>query len=187
MVVASTRRRSRLRRRGDVGSDTAFDVAVIGIDGAINLPTVGTYYQPMIQTNADINPGNSGGPLLDMSGRVVGIATSLIQVGNGAPAQGLSLAVPIDTPRRVANQLVQYGKVVDCAQVNRVVNSVPAADTGIKAGDVITSFGGAEIYNRDELLQRLVLQHPGDIVPVGVTRAGQALSLNLTLTEIRAP
>ena len=45
----------------------------------------------------------------------------------------------------------------------------------------------AEIYNRDELLQRLVLQHPGDIVPVAVTRAGQALSLNLTLTEIRAP
>jgi S1-C subfamily serine protease len=192
----------------------------------------------MIQTNADINPGNSGGPLLDMSGRVVGIATLLIEVGNGAPAQGLSFAVPIDTARRVANQLVQYGKVVDSelpymgmtladlemlsasaylptqppvssvpgttttsraasaaapasvdrgAQVDRVVNSAPAADTGIKAGDVITSFAGAEIYNRDELLHRLVLQHPGDIVPVAVTRAGQALSLNLMLTEIRAP
>jgi len=264
-----------------VGSDTAFDVAVIGIDGVANLPTVslgtastlqvgqplvvignpyglnqtlttgivsaldrpvsegqGTYYQPMIQTNADINPGNSGGPLLDMSGRVVGIATLLIEVGNGAPAQGLSFAVPIDTARRVANQLVQYGKVVDSelpymgmtladlkilsasaylpsqppvssvpgttttspassaaapASVDRgalvagVVNSGPAADAGIKAGDIITSFGGAEIYNRDELLQRLVLQHPGDIVPVAVTRAGQTLSLSLTLTESRAP
>ena len=186
MVVATSRRPSCFRRRGDVGSDTAFDVAVIGIDGAINLPTVGTYYQPMIKTNADINPDNSGGPLLDMSGRVVGIATLLIQVGNGAPAQGLSLAVPIDTPRRVADQSVQYGKVVDCAQVDRVVNSVPAG-AGIKAGDVITSFGGTEIYNRDELLHRLVLQHPGDIVPVAVTRAGHALSLNLTLSEIRAP
>ena len=51
----------------------------------------------------------------------------------------------------------------------------------------ITSFGGAEIYNRDELLQRLVLQHPGDIVPVAVSRAGQTLSLSLTLTESRAP
>ena len=116
-----------------MGSDTAFDVAVIGIDGAINLPTVGT------------------------------------TTTSRAP----SAAAPASEDRG--------------AQVDRVVNSVPAADTGIKAGDVITSFAGAEIYNRDELLQRLVLQHPGDIVPVAVTRAGQALSLNLTLTEIRAP
>jgi serine protease Do len=262
-----------------VGSDTAFDIAVIGIDGGPYLPTVsfgtastlkvgeplvvignpyglnqtmttgivsaldrpvsegqGTYYQPMIQTNADINPGNSGGPLLDMNGQVVGVATLLIEVGNGAPAQGLSFAVPIDTARRVANQLVQYGKVVDSelpfmgmvladlkilsasaylpnqppvssvpgtmttslagssaappsadrgALVARVVNAGPAADAGIQSGDVITSFAGAEIYNRDELLQRLVLQHPGDVVPVAVTRAGQPLSLSLTLTESR--
>jgi len=51
----------------------------------------------------------------------------------------------------------------------------------------LPAFGGAEIYNRDELLQRLVLQHPGDIVPVAVSRGGQALSLSLTLTESRAP
>jgi len=70
----------------------------------------------------------------------------------------------------------------------QVGNGAPAQclRLGIKAGDVISSLGGAEIYNRDELLQRLVLQHPGDIVPVAVTRAGQALSLNLTLTESRA-
>jgi S1-C subfamily serine protease len=73
------------------------------------------------------------------------------------------------------------------ALVAGVINSGPAADAGIKAGDVITSFGGAEIYNRDELLQRLVLQHPGDVVPVALSRAGQTLTLNLTLTESRAP
>jgi S1-C subfamily serine protease len=264
-----------------IGSDTAFDIAVIGIDAGSNLPTValgtastlkvgeplvvignpyglnqtlttgivsaldrpvsegqGTYYQPMIQTNADINPGNSGGPLLDMDGRVIGVATLLIEVSNGAPAQGLSFAVPIDTARRVANQLVQYGQVVDSelpymgmsladlkilsasaylpnqppvssvpgttttspaassapsasadrgALVARVVNAGPAADAGIQAGDVITSFAGAEIYNRDELLQHLVVQHPGDVIPVAVSRAGQTMSLSLTLTESRAP
>jgi S1-C subfamily serine protease len=260
-----------------VGSDTAFDIAVIGINGGSDLPAVtlgtastlevgqplvvignpygldqtlttgivsavdrpvsegqGTYYQPMIQTNADINPGNSGGPILDMNGRVVGVATLVVQVGNGAPAQGLSFAVPIDTARRVANQLVQYGKVVDSdqpymgmnladlkilsassylpsqpppasapatvnspasssgppdrgAEVVRVASTGPAANAGIQAGDVITSFAGVEIYNRDELLRRLVVQHPGDVIPIVLSRDGQSISLTLTLAESSAP
>jgi S1-C subfamily serine protease len=145
--------------------------------------------------------------------------------------------VPVDTARRVANQLVQYGKVVDSDQpymgmnlddlkilsassylptqpplssapttvnspaagsaapagVDRgalvvlVANTGPAAAAGIQAGDVITSFAGVEIYNRDELLRRLVIQHPGDVIPVGVSRDGNTLTFSMTLAESRGP
>jgi serine protease Do len=73
------------------------------------------------------------------------------------------------------------------ALVVLVANTGPAADAGIQAGDVITSFAGVEIYNRDELLRRLVIQHPGDVIPVGVSRDGNALTFSLTLAESRGP
>ncbi|HEV7666704.1 MAG TPA: trypsin-like peptidase domain-containing protein [Chloroflexota bacterium] len=259
-----------------VGADSAFDIAVVSIDGGFNLPTVplgtssglqvgdplvaignpygldhtlttgivsalnrpvsegqGTYSQSMIQTNTDINPGNSGGPLLNLNGEVVGVATLVVEVGNGAPAQGLSFAVPIDTARRVADQLVRFGKVVDTGQpyigatlvdlkvpssssylpdqptlpgvprmatspasittsppgpdrgalVSTVAAVGPAADSGIQAGDVITSFAGVDVYNRDELLQRLVVHRPGDVVPLGIIRGGHGVTLTLTIGE----
>src|SRR5260370_8518401 len=64
----------------------------------------------MVQTDAAINPGNSGGPLLDINGQVMGI-TTLVAAPQGIPAQGLGFAVPVDTARRIADQLVQSGKV----------------------------------------------------------------------------
>ena len=65
----------------------------------------------VIQTDAAINPGNSGGPLIDAEGRVVGI-NSQIQTGAGGGGNvGIGFAVPIDTARDVANQLIEDGEV----------------------------------------------------------------------------
>src|SRR4030081_2096398 len=69
----------------------------------------------MVQTDAAINPGNSGGPLLDINGQVIAI-TTLVAAPQGIPAQGLGFAVPVDTARRIADQLVQSGKVTHSGQ-----------------------------------------------------------------------
>merc|ERR1719215_2248848 len=63
----------------------------------------------LIQTDAAINPGNSGGPLLDSSGRLIGVNTAIISPA-GASA-GIGFAIPVDTVRRVVNQIIRYGRV----------------------------------------------------------------------------
>lgn len=63
----------------------------------------------MIQTDAAINPGNSGGPLLDTTGKMLGINTMIIS--NSGSSAGIGFAVPVSTARRVVNDLLQYGKV----------------------------------------------------------------------------
>ncbi|MBV9582351.1 MAG: trypsin-like peptidase domain-containing protein [Chloroflexi bacterium] len=225
-----------------IGNPFGFDHTLTsGVVSALNRPVSegqGSYSQPMIQTDAAINPGNSGGPLLDMNGQVMGI-TTLVASPQGIPAEGLGFAVPIDTAKRVADQLVQSGKVthsgqpylgVALADINRpdttpgfpgspgvpglpglpgqgggqrgqppaptaptgvdhgaLVTDVqaggPSAMAGLQTGDVIVSFDSYDIYNPDELLQRLVLHNPGDQVQVGVIRNGQQSTQSLTIGE----
>ena len=288
-----------------VGADSGFDVAVIRLDNASNLPVAqlgdssqlqvgdpvvtignpfgfdhtlttgvvsalnrpvsegqGSYNQPMIQTDAAINPGNSGGPLLDLNGQVEGI-TTLVAAPQGFPAQGLGFAVPVNTAKRIADQLVQQGKVtnsgmpylgVSLSDINRpdrtpgypggqqqipgfpglpgfgngggnggfgggfgqtprggrggqggqngtapqptapagvdhgalvgdIQSGSAAARAGLQTGDVITSFDNFDIYNPDELLQRLVIHKPGDQVNLTVIRNGQPTNLPLTIGE----
>lgn len=71
----------------------------------------GRKIQNCIQTDAAINPGNSGGPLMDSSGRLIGVNTAIL--GNGGRGNiGIGFAIPVDTVRRVVNQLIRYGRVV---------------------------------------------------------------------------
>jgi len=68
-----------------------------------------------IQTDAAINPGNSGGPLLDSRGRLIGVNTAIFSPGarGGVGGNiGIGFAIPVDTVRRVVNQIIRYGKVV---------------------------------------------------------------------------
>jgi S1-C subfamily serine protease len=102
-----------------IGNPYGFDHTVTdGVVSALNRPIAegqGSYAQPMIQTNAAINPGNSGGPLVDLQGNVVGI-TTLVAAPQGFPAQGLGFAVPINTARRIAPDLVADGRVTHSGQ-----------------------------------------------------------------------
>src|SRR4051812_12798459 len=102
-----------------IGNPFGFDhTLTTGVVSGLNRPVSegqGSYNQPMIQTDAAINPGNSGGPLLDLNGQVIGI-TTLVAAPQGFPAQGLGFAVPANTARRIADQLVQSGKVTSSGQ-----------------------------------------------------------------------
>src|SRR5205823_12271432 len=102
-----------------IGNPFGFDhTLTTGVVSGLNRPVSegqGSYNQPMVQTDAAINPGNSGGPLLDINGNVIGI-TTLVAAPQGFPAQGLGFAVPVDTAKRIADQLVQSGTVTHSGQ-----------------------------------------------------------------------
>jgi S1-C subfamily serine protease len=122
----------------------------------------------VIQTDAPINPGNSGGPLLDADGRVIGI-TSQIESPNGGGNVGIGFAVPINTVREVAKQLIDNGSVQHAflgitgadvtpqiadvlnlpvsqgALVQSVVPGGPADDAGVKAGTAQVTIDGLKL------------------------------------------
>ncbi len=121
----------------------------------------------VIQTDAPINPGNSGGPLLDASGEVIGVNSQI--ESNSQGNVGIGFAVPIDTAREIAQQLIANGEVKHAflgisgadldseiadvlnldagsgALVQSVVPDSPAADAGIEAGDAAVTVDGQQI------------------------------------------
>jgi S1-C subfamily serine protease len=132
----------------------------------------------VIQTDAAINPGNSGGPLLDGNGRVIGI-NSQIESPNGGGNVGIGFAVPINTVRQVANQLLANGKVEHAflgisgtnvtpqlsdvlnlgvkqgALVETVVPGGPAAKAGIKGGNATASIAGQQVRAGGDVITAL--------------------------------
>jgi putative serine protease PepD len=122
----------------------------------------------VIQTDAAINPGNSGGPLIDTSGRVIGI-NSQIQTGGGNGNVGIGFAVPIDTAKEVVQQIEEHGEVKHAyigitggsvtpqiakalklpvdkgVLVNEVVEEGPADKAGIEGGDTEATIEGAQV------------------------------------------
>jgi serine protease Do len=159
----------------------------------------------LIQTDAAINPGNSGGPLCNAAGQVIGLNTwKVAQVqGEGIAAEGIGFAVPSNTVRAVADDLVRYGYVKraflgvalgvssqaasTCATTAVEVSSVepggPAARAGIKPGDVITAFGGRPVHSYCDLIIDTDNARPGQTVPVTVVRGSRAITVQVTLGE----
>src|SRR5918993_3955618 len=139
-----------------------------------------------VQTDAPINPGNSGGALVDASGAVIGINTAIASVGGGSV--GLGFAIPINTARDIAEQLISTGQAVhaslgvnarsvtdgarDGALVVNVEPGSPAADAGIQEQDVVIAVDGAAVGSSEELAVAVDAHAPGDTVTVEVVRGG---------------
>jgi serine protease Do len=136
-----------------------------------------------LQTDAAINPGNSGGPLVNLHGEVIGINTAIAT--NTGSYSGIGFAIPVNVAKWVTGQLIKRGNVeraylgveirqltpdlaaafkapaVSGALVTKVHPNTPAAEAGLKAGDIVTKFGDTEVRGPAEL-QQLVERVPID-------------------------
>jgi putative serine protease PepD len=158
----------------------------------------------VIQTSAAINPGNSGGALVDLSGAVVGIPTLAAvdqQLGGGA-APGIGFAIPSNTVKDIAAQLIKNGRVLNShraylgvsispdsfvsgALIVAVTPGGPAANAGIVADDVITAVNGQQVQSSDDLSTALAAQQPGSKVTLTVQRVdGSTSQVSVTLGEL---
>lgn len=173
-----------------------------GVVSATNRQRSADDFVEFVQTDAAINPGNSGGPLLDSQGRVVGINTWII-----GRASGLGFAVPINTARDVARQVMEKGRVQRAvlgiipssvtpetatrlkqpvsagAAVMEVSADSPAARAGMKAEDIITGLDGQHVASAGELRRLLRSKEPGDTVTLTVRRGAETLNLRVELGD----
>ena len=189
-----------------IGSPYGFENTVTsGIVSAKSRALPDGSYVPFIQTDVAVNPGNSGGPLFNLKGEVIGINSQIYSRSGGY--QGLSFAIPIDTAVQVKDQLVQHGKVtrgrlgVTIQEVNQalagsfglkkaggaLVSSVedgsPAAQAGLKAGDVVLKIEGDEIGSSIDLSARVAGMKPGSTAKLEVWREGKPQQIAVTVGE----
>jgi putative serine protease PepD len=136
-----------------------------------------------VQTDAAINPGNSGGPLLDGRGRVIGVNA---QRAGGQGSTGLGFAIPVDTVEQVAPRLARGEEIRrpflgvstgdpergTGARVGAVVAGGPAADAGLRRGDVITRVGETAIGEASDVAGAIEGLRPGATVQITITRNG---------------
>ncbi|RNM12400.1 S1C family serine protease [Nocardioides pocheonensis] len=156
---------------------------------------------PAIQTDAAINPGNSGGPLVDMSGRVVGVNSS-IRTADGSTDSGgsigLGFAIPIDEVLPIVNQIidgqkptharlavsvsdVQGNTLTQGAQLQTVDSGGAADKAGLQKGDVITKVDDDVIDGSESLVATIRGHRPGDQVTLTYLRDGKTQTTTATL------
>jgi S1-C subfamily serine protease len=188
-----------------LGLDNTVTVGIISATGRsssqVGIPDKRVRF---IQTDAAINPGNSGGPLLNDSGEVIGINTAI-----RADAQGLGFAIPIETAKRVSDQLFAKGKAehpylgiqmlnlnpTTKAEVNkqldtkiavdkgvavtRVFEGSPAQKAGLRAGDVIQKVDGVEVNTPADVQERVENTAVGKEFEMEINRQGQVQNVKV--------
>lgn len=155
-----------------------------------------------LQTDAAINPGNSGGPLVDATGAVVGVNSAIATLGftSQAGSIGLGFAIPINQAKKTAEQLISTGSAtypimgisVDSrfTESGALISSEgvgvtpggPADKAGLKEGDVIIEFSGAEVENSDELIVMIRSKSVGDKVTIKYQRNNITRQTTVTLS-----
>jgi serine protease DegQ len=162
-------------------------------------------FENFIQTDAAINPGNSGGALVDVSGNLIGINSAIYSRSGGN--MGIGFAIPVSTARQVMESLIRDGQVTrgwigveprdltpemadtfnlpvkEGVLITGVLHNGPAAQGGIKPGDVVVQVGGSAVANTSQLLNAVAALKPGDAAPVRVQRGGEVLSLNVVVAK----
>ena len=154
-----------------------------------------------LQTDAAINPGNSGGPLVDATGAVVGVNSAIATLGltSQAGSIGLGFAIPINQAKKTAEQLIATGTatypIMGISVDSRFTGSGalitiegvgitpggPADKAGLKEGDLIIEFNGADVENSDELIVMIRSKSVGDKVTIKYQRNNIVRQTTVTL------
>ncbi len=191
-----------------IGSPYGFDNTVTaGIVSAKARSLGEESYVPFLQTDVPLNPGSSGGPLFDLNGDVVGINSQIYSRSGGF--QGLSFAIPINIALKVEQQLaksghVTYGRLgVTIQAVNQsladsfglkspkgaLVSAVepdgPAAQAGLRPGDVILQFDGHDVDQTNTLPEMVAALKPGAKASMEIWRNGSTQEITATIGELK--
>ncbi len=177
-----------------------------GIVSALNRPVTtsdsgsASSYINAVQTDAAINPGNSGGPLVDLSGRVVGVNSAIATTGSTATGQsgsiGVGFAIPIDQVKITADQILRTGRArypvigasVDTgastdtgATILGVTSGSPADSAGLEKGDVVTDVDSEKVAGGIALIVAIRAHQPGETLRFTVHRGTTVLQLRIRL------
>jgi putative serine protease PepD len=161
-----------------------------------------------IQTSAAINPGNSGGALVNASGQLVGINSSIASVGSsGSGSQsgniGIGFAIPVNEVTSIADQLIADGKAEHAylgvstqddtvkdgtaqraaASVTQVVSGTPADKAGLRRGDAIVAVDGEPVDSGLSLVAQVRERGVGDKAKLTIVRGGQRQDIEVTLAS----
>jgi len=177
-----------------------------GIVSAVGRDIGSGPYDQFIQVDAPINQGNSGGPLFTQDGRVVGVNTAILSPNGGSI--GIGFAVPADMVRSVVAQLEKDGRVTrgfigvqtqpveeamakalrlpaaSGALVAAVTPESPAAQAGLKPGDVVRAVDGRKVETPRDLAIAISGKQPGAAAKLDVVRNGETRDLTLTVARM---
>ena len=167
-------------------------------------------FENFIQTDAAINPGNSGGALVDVNGNLIGINTAIFSRSGGS--MGIGFAIPVSTARQVLEGIVRDGQVVrgwvgiepmeltaelietfglpkqsEGVIVTGVLQNGPAANAGLRPGDLLLKVAGQPVRNVGELLTQIASLTPGKSAKLEVMRRHQTLALDVTPAQRPKP
>ncbi|MDR1736664.1 MAG: trypsin-like peptidase domain-containing protein [Oscillospiraceae bacterium] len=187
-------------------------ISAVGRDIVLSDDSRGDILMTVLQTNCAVNPGNSGGPLLDQSGKAIGIVSSKIMGDYTAAVEGLSFAIPMDDAIPVINSLMENGYVKGRPQIGITASEdqfdertaeaygVPlgvkigevdidsdAYKKGIRVDDIITHVDGKPVKSIAEINKIKNNFKAGDTLPITVYRRGTVIEYEIVLGDMGPP
>jgi putative serine protease PepD len=155
-------------------------------------------YINAVQTDAAINPGNSGGPLVNMRGEVVGVNSAIATMGGFAGSAGnigVGFAIPMEQVKVTARQIVETGEAKypvigadvnirnrrNGAEIVDVPAGTPAADAGLRVGDIVTAVDETAVTDGIGLIVAIRAHQPGETIELTVRRGDEVRTVEITL------